>query len=46
MFNKLKIFRRIATRYDNLADRFRDTVTLGSIRLWLRAIVARNEAAA
>lgn len=46
MFAKLKNFRRIATRYDKLAARFEDFVTLGSIRLWLRAIVMRNESTA
>lgn len=36
-FNKLKHFRRIATRYDKLADNFLAMVKLASIRLWLRA---------
>ena len=35
-FNKLKHFRRIATRYDKLARNFLATVLLGSIRLWTR----------
>ena len=35
-FNKLKHFRRIATRYDKLADNFLAMVKLASIRLWLR----------
>jgi transposase len=35
-FNKLKHFRRIATRYDKLARNFLAAVTLASIRLWLR----------
>ena len=35
-FNKLKHFRRIATRYDKLARNFLAAVALASIRLWLR----------
>lgn len=36
-FSKLKHFRRIATRYDKLADNFLALVKLASMRLWLRA---------
>lgn len=36
-FSKLKHFRRIATRYDKLADNFLAMVQLTSMRLWLRA---------
>lgn len=36
-FNKLKHFRRIATRYDKLARNFLAAVLLASIRLWMRA---------
>ena len=36
-FNKLKHFRRIATRYDKLAANFLAMVQLASMRLWLRA---------
>ena len=36
-FSKLKHFRRIATRYDKLADNFLAMVKLASMRLWLRA---------
>ncbi len=36
-FSKLKPFRRIATRYDKLADNFLAMVKLASTRLWLRA---------
>jgi transposase len=36
-FSKLKHFRRIATRYDKLADNFLAMVKLASTRLWLRA---------
>jgi len=35
-FSKLKHFRRIATRYDKLAENFLAMVKLASIRLWLR----------
>lgn len=36
-FSKLKHFRRVATRYDKLADNFLAMVQLAAIRLWLRA---------
>lgn len=35
-FNKLKHFRRVATRYDKLARNFTAAVAIASIRLWLR----------
>ena len=35
-FNKLKHFRRIATRFDKLARNYLATVLLASTRLWLR----------
>lgn len=35
-FSKLKRFRRIATRYEKLADNFLAMVKLASVRLWLR----------
>ena len=35
-FNKLKHFRRIATRYDKLARNFLAAVLLASTRLWMR----------
>jgi transposase len=35
--NKLKHFRRIATRYGKLADNFLAVLKLASMRLWLRA---------
>lgn len=35
-FNKLKHFRRIATRYDKLLDNFLGFVTLGAIHILLR----------
>lgn len=36
-FNKLKHFRRIATRFDKLAWNYLAAVLLASTRLWLRA---------
>ncbi len=36
-FNKLKHFRRIATRFDKLARNFLAAVALASARLWTRA---------
>jgi transposase len=35
-FNKIKHFRRVATRYDKLAANYLAFVQLASIRLWLR----------
>lgn len=35
-FNKLKHFRRIATRYDKLARNFLAAVALASSRLWIK----------
>ena len=35
-FNKLKHFRRIATRFDKLARNFLAAVLIASTRLWLR----------
>ncbi len=36
-FNKIKHFRRIATRYDKLAANDMAMIELVSIRVWLRA---------
>ena len=36
-FNKLKHFRRVATRFDKLARNFLAAVLLASTRLWARA---------
>lgn len=36
-FSKLKHFRRVATRYDKLAENYLAMVQLASMRLWLRA---------
>ena len=38
LFNKLKQFRRIATRYDKLGANFFAFVKLASMRIWLRSI--------
>jgi len=35
-FNKIKHFRRIATRYDKLAENYLAALKLVAIRLWLR----------
>lgn len=37
IFNKLKHFRRIATRFDKVAQNFLAAVSLASVRLWTRA---------
>ena len=36
-FNRLKHFRRIATRYDKLARNFLAAVALASARIWMRS---------
>ena len=41
-FNKIKQYRRVATRYDKLAANYLAFIQLASIRLWLRV----NEATA
>jgi transposase len=35
-FNKIKNFRRIATRFDKTAENFLAAVKLASVRIWLR----------
>ncbi|CAN5707213.1 hypothetical protein BH23GEM7_BH23GEM7_39100 [soil metagenome] len=37
MIGRLKQFRRVATRYDKLAVRYRAFVVLAAIHLWLAA---------
>ncbi len=37
-FNKLKQFRRIATRYDKLGATFFACIQLAAVRIWLRSI--------
>ena len=41
-FNKLKHFRRIATRFDKLARNFLAAVALASVRLWTRAYESKT----
>ena len=36
-FNKLKHFRRIATRYEKLAANFLAMIKIATVRIWLRA---------
>ena len=36
-FNKIKHFRRIATRYDKLAENFLAAIKLAAVRIWLRS---------
>ena len=36
-FNKIKHFRRIATRFDKLAANYLATLQLAAVRIWLRA---------
>lgn len=35
-FNKIKNFRRIATRYDKLAENYLAALKLAAVRIWLR----------
>jgi transposase len=35
-FNKIKNFRRIATRYDKLAENYLAAIKLVAVRIWLR----------
>lgn len=37
-FNKLKQFRRIATRYDKLGATFFAFIQLAAVRIWMRSI--------
>jgi transposase len=37
-FNKLKHFRRVATRFDKLARNFLAAVLIASTRIWIRAL--------
>jgi len=41
MFNKVKQFRRIATRYDKTKTSFSAFQNLAAVRLWLRDFVTR-----
>lgn len=42
-FNKLKLFRRIVTRFDKLGSTIRAMIKLASIRIWLRAYKSRAQ---
>ena len=39
MFNRLKQFRRIATRYDKTAKSFLAFLNIAAVRLWLPSFV-------
>jgi len=39
LFNKLKHFRRLATRYDRRAIYFRSTIAIAAAMIWLQSIV-------
>jgi transposase len=41
MFNKLKNWRRVATRYDKTASSYLGFVTLASVKLWLTFVHER-----
>jgi transposase len=41
-FNKLKNFRRLATRYDKTAASYLGFVHITAIRIWIRAFVNRT----
>jgi transposase len=41
MFNRIKQFRRIATRYDKTAISYMGFLALASVRLWLPSFVNR-----
>ncbi|WP_416046644.1 transposase [Haematospirillum sp. H1815] len=42
MFNRLKLFRRIATRYDKMAKSFLGFLHLTAAKLWLPGFVKRG----
>lgn len=37
-FNKIKQFRRIATRYDKLAENYAAALKLVAVRIWIRSL--------
>ncbi|WP_102845504.1 IS5 family transposase, partial [Methylocella silvestris] len=41
-FNKLKNWRRLATRYDKTAESYRGFVLIAAVRLWMRVFVNRT----
>ncbi|PNG24165.1 IS5/IS1182 family transposase, partial [Methylocella silvestris] len=40
--NKLKNWRRLATRYDKTAESYRGFVLIAAVRLWMRVFVNRT----
>ena len=41
-FNRLKNWRRLATRYDKTAESYLGFVLIAAVRLWTRAFVTRT----
>ena len=41
-FNRLKNWRRLATRYDKTAESYLGFVLIAAVRLWMRAFVNRT----
>lgn len=41
-FNRLKNWRRLATRYDKTADSYLGFVLIAAVRLWMRVFVNRT----
>lgn len=41
-FNKLKNFRRLATRYDKTAESYLGFVLISAVRLWMKTFVNRT----
>lgn len=41
-FNRLKNWRRLATRYDKTADSYLGFVLIAAVRLWMRPLVNRT----
>ena len=37
-FNRMKYFRRIATRYDKLAENYTAALKLAAVRIWIRGL--------
>ena len=45
-FNRIKHYRRVATRYEKIADNYLAMIKLAAIRVWLRALAPANESTA
>lgn len=45
-FNRLKHYRRIATRYDKLAENYLAMIKIATIRIWLRDMTPLKESTA